>query len=1058
MDRILANRIKHGCAVFDGSTGYVEIANHTSLQISSGTIELWIKSNGDNSNVRSLSTKQFAYGLFTNTGYLSVYDWPTATFIKTDKYIVDGIWHHVVFTFNSGVVNGSNLYLNGEHVSNLTYSVGSDNTGNFKIANNNSQFFAGSIDEVRIWNYARTDEQIRENYTKTLKPQTGLVAYYKLDGNALDSSGLGNDGTAHGGVTWSESVADELEKHKVVSSGLMSLSLDGVNDYVKVNNHDSLTVPEHITLECWALIKKGNEYQALVRKDETYLLQVHAPTGTIRPHLWLSSNMYIIDTTTKLQLERWNHLALTYNGSVMIIYLNGIEIQRLDANGTINNHLNELFIGSTGGTHEFVNGNISLVKLWNKALTPGEINESMWKFYPSGTANLVEQWVLNGNPTGTHGNNGTLYNGVSWSFDSPTRRLLTSRSNQPYALRTQAINQEYIEQTNRLTGMQAFTVELVVKLNSLPETGTVYLFGPHGNSQGFSAYVGSSNVFNVYGTEGTAAGTGFGKPVVGEWNHFVFTVDTTGIRILRNGSVVQDRTDWTLEASDPPATLKFSTFAGGTHFADADIARIRIWNTGKTIAEAQGLLIGKDTHEANLVTHYEPNYLSRETVKDLSPAKNDGILKNGVSSVPSTAPVGQRSGLRFDGVDDVVSGGSASELNIGGTAITGEAWIYPTAYQDRGTIVTKSGAHFFQIHTDGTLQGYLQGPSSVYFASTATVPLNKWNHVAYTYDGESYKFYINGVLDSSHALTGEITTTSTTPLYMGKDGVSRLFKGIISSVRLWNKTLTQAEIKTNMHRYLLASTPNLVEQWKLNEGVGTIAYGTKGNDGTITGASWTTPSLMNWKGKSVKLDGVDDYINCGANDSLHIIGDLTIEAWIKPVIGTGLKHIVRKQASYTIRVNGNSLESWIYTDTWVGLVVPDVIIDSVWQHVAMSYDGVILKSYVNGVEVGSVNTSGNINKNTNILAIGANFFGSESSEYFNGILDEVRIWNTARTQAEIQANMYRTIERHPNLVLNMGFESDYYDASGYGNRGTPVNGPVIEDTDNDKLLLNAPIN
>jgi hypothetical protein len=78
--------------------------------------------------------------------------------------------------------------------------------------------------------------------------------------------------------------------------------------------------------------------------------------------------------------------------------------------------------------------------------------------------------------------------------------------------------------------------------------------------------------------------------------------------------------------------------------------------------------------------------------------------------------------------------------------------------------------------------------------------------------------------------------------------------------------------------------------------------------------------------------------------------------------------------------------------------------------------------------------------------------------FFSGDVDELRVWDIARTQVEIQENKDRTMDRHPNLMLNMGFESNYWDASGHGNHGTPVGSPVIETTDNANLLLNAPIN
>jgi hypothetical protein len=71
----------------------------------------------------------------------------------------------------------------------------------------------------------------------------------------------------------------------------------------------------------------------------------------------------------------------------------------------------------------------------------------------------------------------------------------------------------------------------------------------------------------------------------------------------------------------------------------------------------------------------------------------------------------------------------------------------------------------------------------------------------------------------------------------------------------------------------------------------------------------------------------------------------------------------------------------------------------VWTHLAATYDGRILRVYVNGTQVGSITTSGgNLGTSTGALRIGGNTIWGE---FFNGTIDDVRIYNRALSAAEI---------------------------------------------------------
>ena len=83
-----------------------------------------------------------------------------------------------------------------------------------------------------------------------------------------------------------------------------------------------------------------------------------------------------------------------------------------------------------------------------------------------------------------------------------------------------------------------------------------------------------------------------------------------------------------------------------------------------------------------------------------------------------------------------------------------------------------------------------------------------------------------------------------------------------------------------------------------------------------------------------------------------------------------------------------------------------------WTHVALTYDGATLRLFVNGTQVATRATTGTIQTTDNPLWIGGN---SPYGEYFHGLIDEVRVYNRALTQADIQADMNSS---GPQLTLN----------------------------------------
>ena len=180
-----------------------------------------------------------------------------------------------------------------------------------------------------------------------------------------------------------------------------------------------------------------------------------------------------------------------------------------------------------------------------------------------------------------------------------------------------------------------------------------------------------------------------------------------------------------------------------------------------------------------------------------------------------------------------------------------------------------------------------------------------------------------------------------------------------------------------------------------------------GNDGTNHGAIFTT-NRMGITNRAMSFDGENDYVNCGNDESLDITDAVTISAWVKPNVVSDYKEIVRKENAgdkkmlFSIQ-NGNIFSFGTHNGTSYSELDYSGFDSSYigkWTHLVATHNSSGVRNiYINGISVD------NDNVGTGITAVGtANLFiGSAqgTSEYFNGTIDEVRIYNRALSPAEI---------------------------------------------------------
>ena len=354
--------------------------------------------------------------------------------------------------------------------------------------------------------------------------------------------------------------------------------------------------------------------------------------------------------------------------------------------------------------------------------------------------------------------------------------------------------------------------------------------------------------------------------------------------------------------------------------------------------------------------------------------------------------------------------------------------------------------------------------------SNGTIPVDcKWHHVAVSFNDTTgnWKFYIDGVLDNTvnigvfHPRTASMVNVSFGSGVNSGNTANGFFNGSMDEVRIWNRVRTDAEVLSGMSIDII-DAPNLMRRYGMNEGSGTTAAnsasGGAGNASLINTPVW---NVGNSQKGSFDFDGVNDFVTFGAAPSLNSTlanPSFTLEAWIK-IEGSGVTTttgssglenataavpIVAKGRSendnanfncnYFLGVTGSNVLAADFEDEASGLNHPvignTVLQANVWNHVAATYDQPTgtWKLFVNGVVDKTENETGNPTPEigtTQHASIGSAMnSGGTAAGFFNGKIDEVRIWNIVRDESQIATNYMNEIVTGTGLIGRWGM-SDY---------------------------------
>ncbi|MEF3691687.1 MAG: DUF2341 domain-containing protein [Candidatus Moraniibacteriota bacterium] len=1031
-------------------------------------------------------------------------------FSSGDIDLAPNEWSHLVYKRNNNI---EELYINGSKKdSGLISDFLKTNNGKLYLGAKNANSensFKGFLDEVRIYPYARTEDEVKKDTTqgssgraasraaegvgvsigdKASDLSDGLVGYWKMDettwngtaNEVRDASGNGNHGRAGGGLVPSVG--------KFGNGGVYNQT-DGQSVRVSPNSAIDLNTNNQISVSAWVKVASLSGDWAIVYAKNSS----NTSLGEFQYMMGLDSSnrlSFIIGQSALIynnaygsvpELDRWYFLTGTVKDNQVNLYVDGVLVKAVPltvAPEIMSVAYHEgLHIGAESSSKNW-HGSIDETRIYNRALSPDEVQQ-LYNYAPGPVLHLKmdEKSGTTAFDSSGYNNHGTLLNSPLWTNGKLNGSL-------DFDTDGQYLNLGSGEGIDDLGPMTFNTWIYPRSAGQGGDFGTIAGKDAYITAGNWWLYTGDYNnhiTFDKEYSSGDLEKRFTSCYVRNQWNFITLTWDGTpspsGVHMYNNGQECSSDSE-SSGSGDYISDASMNMYVGGNtagYSFDGSIDDIKIYNYIRTqeqiledMSAQAGSIIGSEGNTLKkpiLDLNFNEGYGS--TAYDQSGNGNNGTLNAGATGTNTTPTMmwdknGKEGGaMEFDGVNDKVTLPNSLDKNTG----TISHWLKPVNnnsmvayYESNGMTSTiyngfGSSNDILEINSGvdsiGNYSFFFQdGIASASFKlDGGAVVSNEWVSVVATWDTSGYaRLYIDSKLVdsldiSSMNFSGHITTVNN----LGEvgDASERYFNGLIDELKIYNYALSEDEIKTlyndsaamaigndesrnnngtpitgaNKDYCIPGDTAKCdkpVLELKMDEMTGTTAYDTSGNGNNgafYNGPIWEPNGKI---GSAIKFDGGDDYASI-ANFSLINTSSASISFWFKNnewSIGNKmlLEYSMNAGANNAFYINMNEygdgkIAFCDHTSDWNCVYSTDSYTDNSWHHLQFVTDRSLginqTKIYVDGLEntfqAESNDNSGNFGGPYGLYL----FSRGGGSEFVNGFIDDVKIYNYARTPAQI---------------------------------------------------------
>ncbi|MCA9688171.1 MAG: LamG domain-containing protein [Myxococcales bacterium] len=968
------------------------------------TVEAWVKLDATDGHHSILGSwqpeprKTFFFGVIDGRAYQSYYGDDTAGVRAVPK----GKWTHLAYTYDAAT-GIPRLYVDGaldrEGAPKATW-IGDEEVRLGVMGEGRP--LEGQVAELRIWDRARSRTELQEMMGRRASGlEAGLVAHYPLDEQQGLSvrervsgvPGVLTDGTRAGDVELA--LVEGAPRARALELQAPEYGvLPGVRDIL----HD-----KSFTVEAWVWPARYSADEPILGtnlREDRKGLNLTLSDGFVHFGIYGFATV----TEARLPVRAWSHVAFVYDRERQIqrCYVNGaLAACRTGAPSWIGTE--EVQLGRWSSDRYF-HGRVRELRVWDHARALPELHATMRARLGAGVPGLRRSYPLDQVEGGAIAElvedaAGSLVSGdwvdeVSLDLGAAGARVLALRGND-HAL---------------LPGVQAmiressFSLEAWIKLDHVD--GTHALLGtddPDGDQE-FRLLV-VDGALQVRFRGNTTVGATTLSP--GVWAHVAFTYDVGGDRRLYLNGDLEQRTSSLSVMATQPVQLGRSR----EDYLAGCVAELRVWDHARAQQQIRATLGRRLRGDEPGLAAYLPlddddGVTLREPIQGRS-----GQLVGGVWMVDRDLPIATylvrqpMDTLRFDGATQIEVPGLAQHLH---GSFTVEAWVNPRVHKFDATILgSPSNVNLKSLHLvirDG--RPYM-GFHNADTAGATVLRIDRWTHLAFTYDADAQtqRIYVNGKLDGEGP--GRPPWAGDDPIYVGRWSASPFFfEGLITEMRIWSESLTANDIRARMTKRLRGDETSLVRYLPLDEAHGAAIRELAVDHELAAPPETDAPAI-----RPVHVLELGSGHHGALQQAQPLLYDrsFTVECWLKlntiggdqGILGTA-RSVAREGLHLVVR-SGRLYMGFYAVDTEGTTTLPV----GTWVHAAWVYDKETQtqRVYLNGVLDGEgSNRASWIGPDE--LHLGYSYFGVASLQ---GSLSELRIWDHARTAAQLRATMHQRL-------------------------------------------------